>query len=382
MDKMLLSLTLVLVLVSFVSASPNPSAVYCEREGYDYVIREGPTGQYGDCCMVGDNETCCNAWDFLGSVCSLDVPYYTNASENGTIDASPFNFAFDLSFDWDVFEFNLTSENVTTFTIYNESSSDWPSVSVPAYPNNLSYDTQGSELLYFSFEGWVTWDIRNVSYPSSCATYDLFSCVGDTYPVNLGLGCWNGTGWILLQDYFECFDGAFYIAIDNRSNFTDVIYNVTFEENETKSLDIFDYLNQTANDCSCDGCSWDTYWRTCNLSILWNQTNVSTLDYLFTYAFSSVYPYTSTAFVSMSGNMNIREFSEIFDLIKSGASLGAVLSSWNPSASHNLEVHFEALFHSEGPSDLFNNGYLIFVDLFKYVFRQPASLVSQEAYNV
>ena len=47
----------------------NPSAVYCEKLGYKYIIENTPEGQRGICIFNGGK---CDAWEFLKGTCGLE----------------------------------------------------------------------------------------------------------------------------------------------------------------------------------------------------------------------------------------------------------------------------------------------------------------------
>lgn len=71
MKKLVLLLAILLLLVGVVSAIPNPAAVYCGEQGYEYEIRTLPDGsQYGVCIFPDGSE--CSAWH-----------YYCNCEPNG-----------------------------------------------------------------------------------------------------------------------------------------------------------------------------------------------------------------------------------------------------------------------------------------------------------
>lgn len=49
----------------------NPSAVYCEEQGYTYEIRNTPDGQTGFC--VFDDGSECDGWDYHDGECSEET---------------------------------------------------------------------------------------------------------------------------------------------------------------------------------------------------------------------------------------------------------------------------------------------------------------------
>ncbi|MFH1311477.1 MAG: DUF333 domain-containing protein [Nanoarchaeota archaeon] len=54
--------------VSNNSQIPNPAAVYCTEQGYNYEIRENPDGsQYGICIFPDGSE--CEEWAFYSGEC-------------------------------------------------------------------------------------------------------------------------------------------------------------------------------------------------------------------------------------------------------------------------------------------------------------------------
>ena len=55
----------------------NPSAVYCKKLGYRYVIENTPEGQRGICIFDGEK---CDAWEFLKGTCGLE---YTFCAKHG-----------------------------------------------------------------------------------------------------------------------------------------------------------------------------------------------------------------------------------------------------------------------------------------------------------
>lgn len=58
---------------------PNPSAVYCKGNGYDYQIRTDKDGnQYGVCVFPDDSE--CDGWDFFEGKCGQQ---YSFCEKNG-----------------------------------------------------------------------------------------------------------------------------------------------------------------------------------------------------------------------------------------------------------------------------------------------------------
>ena len=61
-NKIILILVLVFVLVN-VSAIRNPSAVYCEEMGYDFIINKTELGEQGICILSDGTKV--NAWEFL-----------------------------------------------------------------------------------------------------------------------------------------------------------------------------------------------------------------------------------------------------------------------------------------------------------------------------
>lgn len=65
-------LTLILLLPA-ASALRNPSAVYCEAMGYNYVIFSSPYGDVGKCVLP--NGEAVNAWDFYRGEVALDYSY-------------------------------------------------------------------------------------------------------------------------------------------------------------------------------------------------------------------------------------------------------------------------------------------------------------------
>ena len=57
----------------------NPSAVYCEEQGYEYKIITNPDGsQYGMCGT-------CRAWDFYNGECKQGFNWYSWAPEIGNL---------------------------------------------------------------------------------------------------------------------------------------------------------------------------------------------------------------------------------------------------------------------------------------------------------
>lgn len=63
MQKLVLLLAILLALAGVVSAIPNPSAVYCVEQGYEYEVRTHPDGgQYGVCVFPDGTE--CDAWQY------------------------------------------------------------------------------------------------------------------------------------------------------------------------------------------------------------------------------------------------------------------------------------------------------------------------------
>ncbi len=72
--RAILLLTLLLVVSTMqVSALRNPSAVYCEAMGYEYVIYSTPMGDVGK-CLLPDGEAV-DAWDFYTGKVSLEYSY-------------------------------------------------------------------------------------------------------------------------------------------------------------------------------------------------------------------------------------------------------------------------------------------------------------------
>ena len=59
--------------LSSVIAMKNPSAVYCEEMGYEYIIEESEAGQTG-VCKFSEAESC-NGWEFLTGRCGKEHSY-------------------------------------------------------------------------------------------------------------------------------------------------------------------------------------------------------------------------------------------------------------------------------------------------------------------
>ncbi len=51
----------------------DPSAVYCEKLGYEWMIEETPDGEFG-ICKLPDGSTC-DSWDFLEGKCGEEYSY-------------------------------------------------------------------------------------------------------------------------------------------------------------------------------------------------------------------------------------------------------------------------------------------------------------------
>ena len=61
MKRLVLSLAVLLVAAAIASAIPDPSAVYCTEQGYEFEVRTNPDGgQYGVCIFPDSSE--CDAW--------------------------------------------------------------------------------------------------------------------------------------------------------------------------------------------------------------------------------------------------------------------------------------------------------------------------------
>jgi putative hemolysin len=73
MRKALICFLTLTLLLSTASALRNPSAVYCEAMGYDYVIFSSPYGDVGKCVLP--NGEAVNAWDFYRGEVALDYSY-------------------------------------------------------------------------------------------------------------------------------------------------------------------------------------------------------------------------------------------------------------------------------------------------------------------
>jgi putative hemolysin len=63
----------IIICVIPAEALRNPSAVYCQTLGYNYVTKETPDGTVGSCQISGSVE--CSAWDFLWGKCGTDYSY-------------------------------------------------------------------------------------------------------------------------------------------------------------------------------------------------------------------------------------------------------------------------------------------------------------------
>jgi len=80
-----------------------------------------------------------------------------------------------------------------------------------------------------------------------------------------------------------------------------------------------------------------------------------------------------------SNNNYIPSFSEIFSFIKDGADFGDIVIMWNPSVADRLIYEVLTIFESSGLTAFLNNIADILTLFAKYVFREPASLVSSTA---
>ncbi len=74
MKRIVLFLTILLA-ISAASALKNPSAVYCEALGYEYVIYSTPLGEVGKCILP--NGEAVNAWDFYTGRVAVEYSYCT-----------------------------------------------------------------------------------------------------------------------------------------------------------------------------------------------------------------------------------------------------------------------------------------------------------------
>ncbi len=73
MRKSLLCFLTVMLLISTASALRNPSAVYCEAMGYDYVVFSSPYGDVGKCVLP--NGEAVDAWEFYRGETALEYSY-------------------------------------------------------------------------------------------------------------------------------------------------------------------------------------------------------------------------------------------------------------------------------------------------------------------
>lgn len=68
-----------LIFSSKVHAMPNPSAVFCEEQGYHSEIRRNSNGGSYGVCIFPDGEEC-GGWDFYNGACGEEYrkkPYKT-----------------------------------------------------------------------------------------------------------------------------------------------------------------------------------------------------------------------------------------------------------------------------------------------------------------
>jgi len=71
--RVILVLLLLILFTYTTSALKNPSAVYCEALGYEFVIFSSPYGEVGKCLLP--NGTAVDAWDFYKGKVAIDYSY-------------------------------------------------------------------------------------------------------------------------------------------------------------------------------------------------------------------------------------------------------------------------------------------------------------------
>jgi hypothetical protein len=131
--------------------------------------------------------------------------------------------------------------------------------------------------------------------------------------------------------------------------------------------------------CSCPECF--SLGGSCYAPILFEFNRSFNLTYnltdtLFVYVGGSTVLVTVPEYHDSSWSDGIPPLEELWDEVRSGGSLGGVLSTWNPSAAHCVETRFMVLLKGETIHELPNNIWQFLVCLIKYIFREPASLVA------
>jgi putative hemolysin len=71
--KKIISITILILLVATISGIKNPSAVYCEEMGYEFIINSTEQGEEGLCRLPDGTEV--SAWDFLKGKVATEFSY-------------------------------------------------------------------------------------------------------------------------------------------------------------------------------------------------------------------------------------------------------------------------------------------------------------------
>jgi putative hemolysin len=64
---------------------PNPASVYCEDQGGNLIIKEGPDGQYGECTLK--DGTICEEWSYYRGECPYKYDVVEKLSDSCTTDS-------------------------------------------------------------------------------------------------------------------------------------------------------------------------------------------------------------------------------------------------------------------------------------------------------
>lgn len=281
---------------------------------------------------------------------------YTNEYSNANISIFSDRFVFsDYIHGYGIYVINESYSNDSFIEIFNSATNEYSgNVSIPENclaQNNLT--------------------LNRITYMPPC---------GGDYCIQVfrdGLSCFNGTDYQLFVDSMGMFYYRFAYDYLNRSE--RILYNNSLTKEEIYlTQDLSSYVNNISSDCNCYGCIKNG--SSCGVPFYFEFPNY--VEFFYNISWDMYLEEISGGGVLVViGDGGIPPIKQVYEVFIGGGSFKSVAETYNPEIYPLISDKFNELISKENFEDFSENLWDLFVLFLKYLFRQPASLVSEGGIN-